>query len=68
MPSGAEVLSVGMQHGHLCVWFMVDTERPTEAVVFRICGTGNPITSGPGKFIGTVQQAGGALVWHVFKE
>lgn len=74
MPKGAEVLTVQIQGGLPCLWAIVDLGAVVFAPVkFRIFGTGHPLpTYGPdetplGKYVGTYQQAGGALVWHVFK-
>ena len=66
IPTGAGLLCVQMQHGVLCLWAMVDPDRPTQPVLIRILGTGHEIKSCPGEHLGTVQQQGGALIWHVF--
>ena len=63
----AQILSVQVQHGEICVWARVNPSAPTLDVDFDIFGTGHPIPADyPGTFIGTVQWNGGALVWHVF--
>lgn len=64
MPFTAEVLSVAMQRGELCVWALVNPGLMLENRRFHIAGTGHPAPIG--RFIGTVQQAGGDLIWHVF--
>ena len=80
IPSGAEFLSVQMQHGNLCLWAIVDPEKLLENEYFVIVGTGHPVPEKPKylQYLGTVQQAArlknlfpehadGALVWHVFR-
>jgi hypothetical protein len=68
VPTGAEFLTVQIQHGKLCVWAIVDPSRRTEFEHFFIVGTGHPIPSLETlQHLGTVQLAGGSLVWHVFR-
>lgn len=76
MPEGAEILSVQTQYApfgsplkeHLCMWAMVDTDKPVQTRRIRIFGTGNPMTyEHELKFIDTVQMSNHALVWHVFE-
>ena len=65
-----EILSVGVQNGQLCMWFMRDRgyER-SHSVTVKILGTGNEHghneTSGM-DFMGTHLMSGGQLVWHVW--
>lgn len=79
MPRGAEVLSVGEQHGWMCVWALVDTEAPIESRRFATVGTGHEIdlrddaggqicmTLSKRYFIGTVHFSGPTpLVFHIF--
>lgn len=70
MPVGAHVLSVQEQHGKLCLWAAVNQVEETETRSFSIVGTGHyfncDIESCKTMYIGTVQMAGGSLVWHVF--
>lgn len=71
MPAGAEVLSVaaGRDGAHLVeVWARADPiAAADEEREFRIVGTGHPIPTGTGRFLGSVQFAAGALVFHVFE-
>ncbi|MFX9058196.1 hypothetical protein ABTN75_20390, partial [Acinetobacter baumannii] len=56
-----------VQHRCICVWAMVDTDRPLADRVFRIHGTGHSLFLSPtAKFVGTVQLDNGQLVFHVF--
>lgn len=77
MPHNSVPLSVGMQRETLCLWASVDTDRQETEHEVRILGTGHEASSILGlrswcdvhwKFLGTVQQNGGALIWHVFIE
>lgn len=70
MPRGAEVLSVQMQGGDPQLWALVDETAPTESRAFSTYGTVKPMPDLPdiiGRFIGTYQTHGGALVFHVFE-
>jgi hypothetical protein len=70
MPEGARVLSVQEQGGVICLWAMVETDRPFKTVrTFQIYGTGHSIPDGLRHrvYVGTVQTEGGSLVWHVFE-
>lgn len=66
MPEGAAILCVQAQHDNICLWALVTPNRPREKRVFRIHGTGHPCDE-EGNYIGTVQTADGAFVWHVFE-
>ncbi|MDZ4250363.1 MAG: hypothetical protein U0990_09770 [Candidatus Nanopelagicales bacterium] len=69
MPRGAEVLSVGVQHDVICLWALVDPNAPYEARSFRIAGTGHLILDAAetDRFLGTIQLAGGNLIFHVWE-
>ncbi len=67
MPLNAIVLSVQVQRGRPCLWAQVDPGARNVARYFRVIGTGHPIDQAPGKFLGTIQLEGGALVFHVFE-
>lgn len=68
MPLEAEVLSVQVQRGGPCIWALVDPKTTLETKIFVVYGTGHPVnTSTTGKFIGTFQLSGGALVFHLFE-
>jgi len=66
MPIWADVMSVQLQHGEPCLWARVDADMPTEPRRFCWRGTGHPAEV-LGRFIGTVQMHGGALVFHLFE-
>ena len=67
MPSGAEIIQVADQRGAGAMWAIVDTEAPVERRGFAVRGTGHPLRGNEGRHLGTFQQHGGALVWHVFE-
>ena len=67
IPREHEILSVQVQGGEVCMWVIVDNASRTEKRTFYIHGTGHDIGHKPMVFIGTVQLANGALVFHVFK-
>ena len=68
MPAGARVLTVQTQGINACLWALVDTDAPRETRRFRVFGTGHPVEGVEvDSYVGTIQQLGGALVWHVFE-
>ena len=66
MPDGARILCAQMQGEALCIWAVVDPKADFTARRFAIRGTGHPLYGDEGTYIGTAQQLGGALIWHVF--
>lgn len=68
MPDGAEIISAQVQHGTLCLWAIVEDGRQKSRRLIEIFGTGHAIPNADRRFIGTVQMAGVALVWHVFEK
>lgn len=68
MPHGAKVLTVQMQHEMPCLWAEVDPQIiAVETRTFGIIGTGCADIPANAQYIGTVQQFGGNLVWHVYE-
>ena len=68
MPVGAEILTVQAQREEAYIWAVVDPEAPTLTRRFKTFATGEPITGDPGRYVGTFQISGGALVFHVFEQ
>ena len=72
MPAGAKVLGVQPQGDFPLrpqLWALVDEKAPVADRTFATYGTGNPMPDGdPGKYVGTYQMHGGALVFHVFEK
>lgn len=69
MPEGAEILSLQMQGAIPTIWALVDRDARKITRFFAVYGTGHPIETGEcnRKFIGTYQEAAGALIFHVFE-
>lgn len=65
LPADAEPLCVQLQFDRPCLWARVDTNAPYVPHAFAMIGTGNPCPS-TGRYVGTFQQFGGSLIWHVF--
>jgi len=70
LPIDAEILTVQVQRGKLCLWALVDTESVVKVTHrFYVYGTGHNVHDDEHKkYIGTFQLADGDLVFHVFKE
>lgn len=68
LPCGAEVLTAQPQHDAICLWAAIDTEQAMELRTFLVKGTGHPLPDRGLRYVGTVQEAGGRLVWHVFEQ
>jgi hypothetical protein len=65
LPQHRKFLSLQLQNGIPCLWFLVDPDTDKESVIFDFFGTGQPINRFIGKFIGTVQLDN--LVFHLFE-
>ncbi len=66
---GGQMLTIQIQNNTPCIWVLVNPENVKEKVKVKIrtIGTGYPIKENfNGKYIGTFQLSGGALVFHVF--
>ena len=66
IPRGAEILCVQMQNDYPTIWAKVDAEAEMVSREIIIIGTGHPHEEINHPYIGTVQQYGGSLVWHIF--
>ena len=64
---GLTPVHVAVQHDIPCLWFEVDTERPSQAHWFRVVGTGEPIAAEARTHVGTFMVRDGAFVFHVFE-
>jgi hypothetical protein len=71
LPEGAQILTAQGQHGRsVCLWALVDPERPKEQRYFEVFATGEAIHTDMGldrNYIGTAQLEGGQLIFHVFE-
>lgn len=69
LPDNAKIMTVQFQGNYLCLWAMVDPHKDEEYRYIRIAATGEKITDEPDlKYINTVQQFDGELIWHVFEK
>ncbi len=67
LPEHAQILTVHMQKGFVCIWALVDPDAQMEFRWFRMVGTGHPIdVLESGSFVGTVFM-GAELVFHLFE-
>lgn len=67
MPQGAKSLKFEAQNGQLCLWALVDIDRPTLPRKFQLASTGYTIMEGMG-YVGTAFLHGQDLVFHLFEE
>jgi hypothetical protein len=66
MQQDAQILCVQVQHGHPCIWAIVDPEAPRVERRLAVRGTGHPLGD-VGLYIGTFQVHSGSLVFHLFE-
>lgn len=73
IPADAIVLTVQPQRESVCLWVMVDTDKPQHNRLFRLAGTGHDVFAGKPlssllvDYVGTFQLDGGRLVLHLFE-
>lgn len=71
LPEGAQVLTAQGQHEQsVCIWALVDPERPKQKRYFEVFATGESVFVDMGvsrNYIGTAQLEGGTLIFHVFE-
>lgn len=68
MPLNSTILTVQMQYNTPCLWAMVDPDvGEQEARSIEFFGTGRPMDDNNRAYIGTIQQGGGQLIWHIFE-
>ncbi len=68
MPAGAQILTVQIQYGQLALWALVMPEAEPVSRTILMRGTGHEIELPGLKYISTVQDLAGALVWHFFEK
>ena len=69
MPRSAQILCVQTKAGAPCIWALVhEIDGPKITRTYRTYGTGHEHEAITGRYIGTYQLQGGALVFHVFEE
>lgn len=64
LPAGANVVHAAEQNGTICLWAMVDPDKPLETRKFSVVGTGWDI-EGRACYIATVHE--GPFVWHILE-
>lgn len=68
MPYGSKILCVQTQGEQACLWAQVKVADTMSDRTIDIFGTGHDIADlFTRTYIGTIQQFGGRLVWHVFE-
>jgi len=67
LPQGAKILTIQVQYGEPQLWALVDPTAQLEFRLFRLSGTGHPITNRNLDYIETVQQLEGQFIWHIFE-
>jgi len=69
MPLGARFLSVQCQFDEICLWMQVPDGAKIEVERrFVAIGTGHQFDERGLQYLGTVQQAEGRLIWHIFEK
>jgi len=70
MPKFAKILAVREQNDDICIWVEIpDSEEIVlEKRYFHVFGTGHRIEEVNLVYYGTVQLAGGRLIFHVYEE
>lgn len=67
IPEGARLLHVDDQSGWIMLWALVDPDARRVSRQIRVVGTGHPIPDDLVLvYVGSLQQANGNLVWHIF--
>lgn len=66
LPKGASPLSLHMQFGYPTVWWMVDPEAEVVKHSVVVVPTGARFDPRVGSYVGSWQEHGGILVWHLF--
>lgn len=66
MPTGADILSIQVQKGIICLWALVDPTAEKEGRVFHLIGTGRLFNKHGLKYITSVQTHGDTFIWHLF--
>lgn len=64
---GAKILKIGLQHGVIHAWFLLDDEQPVETRTIRIYGTGHEVSPLKQTYLDTVFVAEDQLVFHIFE-
>jgi len=66
LPAGAQIRTVQLQAGVVCVWAEVEPAARLQPRTIVIVGTGHTLPTTALVYLGSVQQ--GPFVWHVYEE
>lgn len=67
MPEGAVILTAQCQFNEIFLWAHVNPSEPVVNRTIEIIVTGYEYEGAERAYIGTVQQHGGQLIWHIFE-
>jgi len=68
IPFGAKVISAKLQHGHPCVWAIIENDNTEELRTFGCYATGEEFDLHPRTvFIDTISDPGNSFIFHVFE-
>jgi len=65
LPDGAQVLRFDLQADQLCLWALVDSDKPSVMYQFRMVGTGDPLDT-VGAYINSIFVDEARLIYHFF--
>ena len=70
LPLFAEILTAQIQEqSGLCLWAKVNEQRANISErTIEMFGTGHPMSKAQRRYINTIQQDNGALIWHIFEK
>lgn len=68
VPKGAKILKVGLQKGHICVWYECETDNQYEDRKIYMFGTGHEMPDKELRYIGTLILQYDLLVFHFYEE
>lgn len=70
LPIHSKILSFQIQNEQPFIWVLVDPDKNLRPRYFTLVGTGYEFDHHPDtmKYIGTIQMANGALIWHLFED
>jgi hypothetical protein len=67
MPAYAQILCIQVQNGEPQLWALVDPGNIVEKRCFAVYGTGQPLDSHSGEYLGTFRLRDFGLVYHIFE-
>jgi hypothetical protein len=67
MPAGANIISVDVQHGEVCLWAEVDPGAAPQPRHFALVPTGGQLPRRNLEHLGTVLISSGNFVLHIYE-